>query len=76
MEAVEEKPSTVTTGGEPPQYVKFNVLYTEDGQTLKSVPCTGINLTLELIKELLESGKTIQVHPYTRDQWSRGKALK
>ena len=52
MDTVEEKPSTVTTGSEPRQYVKFNVLYTEDGQTLKSVPCTGINLTLDLIKEL------------------------
>ena len=58
------------------KYEKFNVLYTEDGQTLKGVPCTGINLTLDLIKELLESGKTIQVHPYTREEWSRGNSMK
>jgi hypothetical protein len=73
MDTVEEKPSTVTTGSEPRQYVKFNVLYTEDGHTLKSVPCTGVNLTLDLIKELLESGKHVQVHPYTREEWSGGK---
>ena len=58
---------------ETPKYEKFNVLYTEDGHTLKSVPCTGINMTLDLIKELLESGKHVQVHPYTREEWSGGK---
>ena len=32
---------------------------------------TGIDLTLEYAKEKLEDGYTVQIQPYTQEEWAK-----
>ena len=53
------------------KYVKFIVLYNKPGNSPNTVPWTGIDRTLEFIKEKLEAGYVVQVKPFTMDEWSK-----
>ena len=54
--------------GQEPTYEKF-VVMSMKGETEKSVPWTGIDQTLNYVKEQLEDGCTVQIKPFTRDKW-------
>ena len=53
------------------KYVKFMVLYNKLGNPPNAVPWTGIDQTLDFIREKLESGYIVQVKPFTMEEWSR-----
>lgn len=61
-----EKPAV----GNPQKYEKFTVMYIKD-EAAKSVPWTGIDQVMKFIQEKLEEGCTIQVKPYTREEWAK-----
>lgn len=54
------------------KYVKFMVLYNKPGNPPNAVPWTGIDQTMEFVKEKLEDGYVVQVKPFTRDEWPKG----
>ena len=51
------------------KYEKFVVMYKKNGNPPNAVPWTGLEPTLEFIKEKLEEGCTVQVKPFTREEW-------
>ena len=51
------------------RYEKFIVLYNKPGNPPNAIPWTGLEPTLEFIKEKLEDGYTVKVKPYTREEW-------
>ena len=53
------------------KYVKFMVLYNKPGNPPSAVPWTGIDQTMEFVKEKLEDGYVVQVKPFTKDEWSK-----
>ena len=53
------------------KYVKFMVLYNKPGNPPNAIPWTGIDPTLEFVREKLEDGYSIQVKPFTREDWAR-----
>ena len=53
------------------KYEKFMVLYNKPGNPPNAVPWTGLDPTLEFIKGKLEEGYTIQVKPFTREEWAK-----
>ena len=52
------------------KYEKFMVLYNKSGNPPNAVPWTGIDQTIEFVKEKLEEGYAVQVKPFTREEWS------
>lgn len=52
------------------KYEKFVVLYNKPGNPPNAVPWTGLEPTLEFIKGKLEEGYTVQVKPFTRENWA------
>ena len=53
------------------KHVKFIVLYNKPGNPPNAVPWTGIDQTMEFVKEKLEDGYVVQVKPFTKDEWSK-----
>ena len=53
------------------KYVKFMVLYNKKGNPPNAVPWTGIDRTIEFIREKLEDGYIVQVKPFTMEEWAR-----
>ena len=51
------------------KYEKFVVMWIK-GEAARSMPWTGIHQVMEFIQEKLEEGCTIQVKPYTREEWA------
>lgn len=51
------------------KYEKFTVVYIK-GESAKSMPWTGIDQVMKFIQEKLEDGYTVQVKPYTREEWA------
>ena len=52
-------------------YKKFVVYAVKESTHSSSrVPMTGIDLALEYAKEKLEDGYTVQVQPYTQEEWA------
>ena len=52
------------------KYEKFMVLYNKPGNPPNAIPWTGIDQTIEFVKEKLEEGYAVQVKPFTREEWS------
>lgn len=52
------------------KYEKFMVLYNKPGNPPNAIPWTGIDQTIEFVKEKLEEGYVVQVKPFTREEWS------
>ena len=52
------------------KYEKFLVLYKKEGHPSNAVPWTGIEQTISFIREKLEDGYSIQVKPFTRENWA------
>lgn len=61
--------------GKPPMdsnpYKKFVVYAAKESTTHSGsrVTMTGLDLTLEYAKEKLEDGYTVQIQPYTQEEW-------
>lgn len=53
------------------KYEKFLVLYKKEGHPSNAVPWTGIEQTMSFIREKLEDGYSIQVKPFTREDWAK-----
>ena len=53
------------------KYEKFMVLYSKNGSPSNAIPWTGIDLTIEFIREKLEEGYAIQIKPFTREEWAK-----
>lgn len=51
------------------KYEKFMVLYNRKGNPPNAVPWTGLDQTVDFIREKLEEGCIIQVKPFTREEW-------
>lgn len=51
------------------KYEKFTVVYIKN-EAAKAVPWTGIDQVMKFIQEKLEDGYTVQVKPYTREEWA------
>ena len=51
------------------KYEKFIVLYNKKGNPPNAVPWTGLEPTIDFIREKLEEGCIIQVKPFTRKEW-------
>lgn len=51
------------------RYEKFVVLYNKKGNPPNAVPWTGLDPTMDFIREKLEEGYMVQVYPYLRDEW-------
>lgn len=51
------------------KYEKFTVVYIKD-EAANAVPWTGIDQVMKFIQEKLEEGYTVQVKPYTREEWA------
>lgn len=51
------------------KYEKFVVMWIK-GEAARSMPWTGIHQVMEFIQEKLEEGCTVQVKPYTREEWA------
>lgn len=67
-EVVDETPKQET-------YNKF-VLYLCKGDRTSIVPWTGIDQTLNYVKEKLSEGYTIQIRPYTQEEWAKKMSAK
>lgn len=67
-EVVDETPKQET-------YNKF-VLYLCKGDRTNIVPWTGIDQTLNYVKEKLSEGYTIQIRPYTQEEWAKKMSAK
>ena len=51
------------------KYEKFTVVYIKD-EAARAVPWTGIDQVMKFVQEKLEEGYTVQVKPYTREEWA------
>lgn len=51
------------------KYEKFIVLYNKKRNPPNAVPWTGLEPTIDFIREKLEEGCIIQVKPFTREEW-------
>lgn len=51
------------------KYEKFIVLYNKKGNPSNAVPWTGLEPTIDFIREKLEEGCIIRVKPFTRKEW-------
>lgn len=52
-------------------YKKFVVYAVKEAtHSASRVPMTGIDLTLEYAKGKLEDGYTVQIQPYTQEEWA------
>ena len=60
-----------TVGEMDEKYVKFLVLYNKPENPQNAVPCTGIDQTMEFVKEKLDDGYVVQVKPFIKDEWSK-----
>ena len=56
-----------------PKYEKFIVLWNKGNSRPNAMPWTGIDQTMRFIQEKLEDGCTVQVKPYTREEWANKK---
>ena len=52
------------------KYEKFVVLFSKGKSPPNAIPWTGIDQTMEFVREKLEEGYTIQVKPFTREDWA------
>ena len=54
------------------KYEKFMVLYNKKGNPPNAVPWTGLDPTIDFIREKLEDGYVVRVKPFTREEWGEG----
>ena len=52
------------------KYEKFMVLYNKKGNPPNAIPWTGIEPTIEFIKDKLEERYAIQAKPFSREEWA------
>ena len=50
-------------------YVKF-LIYACKGDECSAIPWTGLDCAINHAKDLLEAGFTVQIRPYTREEWA------
>ena len=51
------------------KYEKFVVMYIK-GEAARSMPWTGLEQTIQFVHDKLEEGYTVQVKPFTREEWA------
>lgn len=68
-----DKPKTNAPVEESPKQETYNkfVLYICKGDSTSIVPWTGIDQTLNYVKEKLLEGYTIQIRPYSQEEWAK-----
>lgn len=55
----------------PYRYEKFVVLWKKDESPPNAMPWTGIEPTMNFVREKLEEGCTVQIKPFTREDWTK-----